>query len=67
MTVTSPCISLCQMDEKSKLCKGCLRTIQEIVAWSSNDDNAKKQILLLVEQRKKANDKANDKANEKVP
>jgi uncharacterized protein len=51
------------MDEKSKLCKGCLRTIQEIVAWSSNDDSAKKQILLLVEQRKKAN----DKANEKVP
>jgi uncharacterized protein len=62
MPVASPCISLCQMDEKSKLCKGCLRTIEEIVAWSSNDNTAKKQVLLLVEQRKKASDKADVKA-----
>jgi predicted Fe-S protein YdhL (DUF1289 family) len=50
------------MDERSKLCKGCLRTIEEIVAWSSNGDTAKKQVLLLVEQRKKASDKADVKA-----
>jgi uncharacterized protein len=61
MTVASPCTSLCQMDEKSKLCKGCLRMIEEIIVWSSIDDSAKTQVLLLIEQRKLAIDKANQK------
>jgi uncharacterized protein len=55
MSTASPCISFCQLDETSKLCKGCLRTIEEIVAWSSIDDTAKKKILYLIEQRKKLN------------
>ena len=31
----SPCISVCRMDPASGLCQGCLRTIDEIVAWGS--------------------------------
>jgi uncharacterized protein len=33
--VPSPCINVCEMDQKSGLCRGCLRTIDEIVAWGS--------------------------------
>jgi uncharacterized protein len=40
------------MDVVSKLCKGCWRTIDEIIAWSSHDDEAKKQVWRLIEQRK---------------
>lgn len=40
------------MDESSGLCKGCRRTIDEIVAWSSYDDMAKKAVWLLINQRK---------------
>jgi uncharacterized protein len=54
MSILSPCISLCQIDEVSKLCKGCWRTIDEIITWSSRDDEAKQAIWLLIEQRKEA-------------
>ena len=40
----SPCVSVCQMDERVGLCKGCLRTIEEIAAWSSMSDAQKRQI-----------------------
>lgn len=52
MIVPSPCNSVCKMDESSSLCKGCRRTIDEIVAWSSYDDIAKKAVWLLINQRK---------------
>lgn len=52
MTIASPCISKCQMDEASRLCRGCWRTIEEIIAWSSMEDGGKEQVWLLIEQRK---------------
>jgi uncharacterized protein len=45
------------MDELSKLCKGCWRTIDEIITWSSRDDDAKQAVWLLIEQRKEADAK----------
>ena len=33
--VPSPCISLCEMAPDSGLCRGCLRTLDEIVQWGS--------------------------------
>ena len=50
--VPSPCISLCQMDNVSGLCKACHRSIDEIIAWSSLQDDAKIKIWQLIEQRK---------------
>ena len=52
MSVTSPCNSTCKMSEGSGLCLGCWRTIDEIVAWGSRSDDAKKQILALIQVRK---------------
>jgi uncharacterized protein len=40
------------MDELSKLCKGCWRTIDEIIAWSSQSDEAKKHVWQQIELRK---------------
>ena len=57
MSIPSPCVSLCQMDDVSKLCKGCWRTIDEIITWSSRDDEVKKAVWLLIEQRKEADAK----------
>jgi len=39
--VPSPCISVCSMDATRGLCSGCLRTLDEIAAWSTLDDAAK--------------------------
>lgn len=54
MSIASPCNSVCKMDNNSKLCLGCWRTIDEIVAWSSDNDEAKKKVLALIVLRKKA-------------
>ncbi len=52
MRVLSPCNSVCKMNENSGLCLGCWRTINEIVAWGSHSDDAKKKILALIQVRK---------------
>ncbi|MBX3620249.1 MAG: DUF1289 domain-containing protein [Rhizobacter sp.] len=49
--VPSPCINVCRMDAATGLCAGCLRTIDEIAAWSTLDDDAKRAVWLSVEQR----------------
>ena len=42
--VPSPCISVCRMDEATGLCAGCLRTIDEIAAWSVLDDGERRAV-----------------------
>jgi len=43
-TVPSPCVSLCKMNQDTGFCDGCLRTIEEIVAWSRADDAYKRAV-----------------------
>jgi len=43
--VASPCISVCTMDAASGLCIGCLRTLDEIAAWSVLDATTKRAIV----------------------
>ena len=42
--VPSPCINLCEMDPASGYCRGCMRTIDEIVAWGQASEQAKRAI-----------------------
>jgi predicted Fe-S protein YdhL (DUF1289 family) len=49
--VPSPCISLCEMDEKTGLCRGCLRTIDEIVAWGGASDDVKRAVWVEIRRR----------------
>ena len=49
--VPSPCISLCEMDQATGLCRGCLRTIDEIVAWGSAGDDYKRAVWLDIRRR----------------
>ena len=50
--VASPCISLCVMDTPSGWCSGCLRTLDEIAAWSLLDEAQKRQLLRQISQRR---------------
>jgi predicted Fe-S protein YdhL (DUF1289 family) len=47
----SPCMSVCQMDEASGLCQGCLRTIDEIRAWGNADEAFKRHTWMAIEAR----------------
>jgi predicted Fe-S protein YdhL (DUF1289 family) len=53
-SVPSPCISICRMDAGSGWCEGCLRTIDEITAWSTLDDWRKRAVWKLLPQRREA-------------
>jgi uncharacterized protein len=50
--VASPCINICRMSPATGLCEGCLRTLDEIAAWSRLDDDAKRAVWLLLDQRR---------------
>ncbi|KQU74982.1 MULTISPECIES: DUF1289 domain-containing protein [unclassified Rhizobacter] len=49
--VPSPCVNVCRMDAASGLCSGCWRTIDEIAAWSTLDDDGKRQVWQAIELR----------------
>ena len=42
--VPSPCQSLCSIHPDTGWCEGCLRTIDEIAAWSRMDNPAKRAV-----------------------
>ena len=41
----SPCINVCQMDQATGWCAGCLRTLDEIALWSVLDEADKRVVL----------------------
>jgi predicted Fe-S protein YdhL (DUF1289 family) len=47
----SPCISVCRMEAATGLCKGCLRTLDEITIWSTLDDAGKRAVWARIEVR----------------
>jgi uncharacterized protein len=53
--VASPCIDICRMDPRSGLCEGCLRTLDEIAAWGTLSDAAKRAVWQRLELRRRAN------------
>jgi uncharacterized protein len=48
----SPCISVCRMHASSGWCEGCLRTLDEIAAWSRMDEAGKRAVWLQLSQRR---------------
>jgi predicted Fe-S protein YdhL (DUF1289 family) len=51
-SVPSPCTSVCRMDARTGLCEGCLRTIDEIIAWSTMEDAQKRAVWELLDERR---------------
>ena len=49
--VPSPCINLCKMVPATGLCEGCMRTIDEIIGWSSASDESKRAIWQEIRRR----------------
>lgn len=48
----SPCIGICRMDDDNRYCAGCLRTIDEIAAWSTATEETRWTILHAVQERR---------------
>ena len=43
--IESPCVKTCVIHPESRLCVGCLRSIDEIGAWSGMTPDARKHIM----------------------
>ena len=43
--IKTPCISICEMDEDSRFCTGCARTLREIGGWGSMNDAERDAVL----------------------
>lgn len=53
--ISSPCVRICMIDRKSGLCSGCGRTVKEIGAWASmNEDQRRAVMAELPARREKA-------------
>jgi predicted Fe-S protein YdhL (DUF1289 family) len=48
--VPSPCINVCEMGPDG-LCRGCLRTIDEIVAWGGATEAYKRAVWTEIRRR----------------
>ena len=49
--VPSPCINVCRIDEVTRLCVGCLRTLDEIAAWSVLTDGERRAVWAHLAER----------------
>lgn len=49
----SPCINICRIDHRNRLCSGCFRTLAEITAWQQLSDEAKIAINAVLPRRKR--------------
>ena len=45
MSIESPCIAVCIIDPKSRLCFGCGRTLPEIARWGRMDPDERRAIM----------------------
>lgn len=44
MSIPSPCIGLCRLEEETELCGGCARTGGEIATWSTLSRSARREV-----------------------
>jgi predicted Fe-S protein YdhL (DUF1289 family) len=50
----SPCLGICLMDPRTRMCRGCLRTVEEIAAWYQADAAEKRGMLARLAERRAA-------------
>ena len=50
----SPCLGICLMDPATRMCRGCLRTIDEIRGWYDASAADKRAILVRLAARRAA-------------
>ena len=54
MSPASPCLGICLMDPRTRTCRGCLRTIEEIAGWYDATNAEKRAILKRLDERRGA-------------
>ncbi|MFA5581897.1 MAG: DUF1289 domain-containing protein [Paracoccaceae bacterium] len=50
--VETPCIDICVIDPASRLCRGCLRSIDEIASWGAMTSDARHAVMAALPARR---------------
>lgn len=50
--VESPCINICVVHPDARICTGCLRSIDEITAWSKMTPDERRAVMAELPERK---------------
>jgi hypothetical protein len=53
-TPISPCLGICIMDPRTRQCRGCLRTVEEIAHWYEATPAEKRELLAALAERRVA-------------
>jgi hypothetical protein len=48
----SPCLGICIMDPRTRQCRGCLRTVEEIAAWYEASPAEKRALIAVLDARR---------------
>jgi len=50
--IESPCVKLCVVEPESRLCIGCLRSIDEIAAWGTMAPEERRRVMAELPERR---------------
>ncbi|WP_150525082.1 DUF1289 domain-containing protein [Roseibium sediminis] len=50
--MTSPCTKVCQIDQTTRLCRGCFRSLEEIATWGSMSEADRARVMAVLEDRR---------------
>jgi len=50
--ITSPCISVCTMEEDIGFCRGCFRSLDEISRWKTLSEDERSMVMSELDKRK---------------
>lgn len=53
MIVSTPCIGLCKIEQTSRLCMGCYRSIEEITRWGQLSESERLALMKCLPTRAK--------------
>lgn len=51
--VESPCVNICVIHPDARICTGCLRSIEEITAWSKMSNEERRDLVKTLPDRQK--------------
>ncbi|MBO0764021.1 MAG: DUF1289 domain-containing protein [Hyphomicrobiaceae bacterium] len=49
----TPCVHVCAIDERTGLCAGCARTLDEIARWAQMTDEERRRTVLALSNRQR--------------
>ncbi len=52
--IETPCVKVCEIDQATRLCTGCGRSLAEIAAWSTMSREERRRIMKTLHERNAA-------------